>query len=233
MSNLLTGDNLSKINLAISLLKKCDLFWQHNKHSKDTKGISSICRTKSYAEVWKFLLSESYFRILLKDSSFFIFGFDPMESDSDLFSMSYYGCPYVFPSLEEYIIQIYGMEYLDLKYDQSVCDEYQQALEDCEELPSPVMFRYDYNPEQYEAGRHPVSHMHIGFKNEIRLGCYRVLNPLSFVSFVVRQQYPHEWRNRAISSSGLFKASIRDTIPMIGTEFLSSHDVLEMYLGKL
>ena len=81
--------------------------------------------------------------------------------------MSYYGCPFVFTTLENYIIDNYGEESLIYIYDPFITDEYEQALNESMQIESPVTFRYDYSPRLYHPGSHPASHLHIGYNNDI------------------------------------------------------------------
>lgn len=70
----------AKLNSAVKLLRSSDLIQSENNFPKKPVDIASICREKSYVETWKFLLSESYFRILLKDYSFFMFYYEKMTN---------------------------------------------------------------------------------------------------------------------------------------------------------
>lgn len=223
----------AKLNSAIKLLRLSDLIQSENHFPKKPIDIASICREKSYTETWKFLLSESYFRILLKDYSFFMFYYvknDRLKEESSI-SMSYYGCPYDFITLEDYIVENYGEEYLSFKYDPDIKQEYELELDDSPVLEYPVTFRYDFSPELYESGRHPASHLHIGFENEIRIGCYRILDPLSFTAFVIRQHYPEIWKHTVLKSCvEIFQSSIRNSLPLVSESYFSEHDKLEMYL---
>lgn len=58
------------------------------------------------------------------------------------------------------------------------------------EYPTPV--RYDFD-EKGASFTHPESHFHIGFNSEIRIGCEILINPLSFLFFILRQFYPKAW----------------------------------------
>ncbi|MFQ5978924.1 MAG: DUF2290 domain-containing protein [Candidatus Heimdallarchaeota archaeon] len=58
--------------------------------------------------------------------------------------------------------------------------------------PPVAPVRYDYDPQNYGQA-HPASHLHVGFKNNIRVGSDRILTPISFVLFIIRQYYPEEW----------------------------------------
>jgi hypothetical protein len=222
----------AKINTAIELLRKCKLFLKENRNPKTPSGIASLVKQKGYQEIWKLLIEGSSFRILLIDYSFFTFEIDPNGySSNNLISMSYYGCPFKFIDLESYIVQEFGEEYIALMDEPWIMEGYQQTLCDSVSLESPVTFRYDYAPTDYDSGRHPASHLHIGHNNEIRVGCERILNPVSFIAFVIRQQYPEIWKSVVLPSHlHLCKKSIRDAIPSVPIEFKSENDRFEMHL---
>jgi len=228
-----SGKYQTKINSSILLLRKCNLFLKENRFPKAVLDIASVAKYKNYHEIWRLLLEESVFRILLKDYSLFTFENHPKESKSNnLISMSYYECPFKFVDIESYIVGELGEDYLGFKDEPSIIEEYKQSLYESESIESQVTFRYDYAPMDYESGRHPASHMHIGFNSQIRIGCERILNPVSFVAFVIRQQYPDIWKSVVLASCiSLCKSSIRDSIPVVLAKFKSASDSLEMYLS--
>ena len=215
------------INHGIILLKRCGLFHLENHNPKFPSDIASKCRKKDYHEVWKLLLEESYFCIKLKDYSFFIFY---AKSDTN-FSLSYYGCPYKFMPIEDYIVEAVGENNFDPSLIYTFQEEYEQALNECKLIKHPVTFRYDYSPELYHPGSHPASHIHIGFDNNIRICCKNILNPLSFIAFAVRQQYTDLWKNIAVKKEfKLFDYAIRNKISDVPNSYFEEQDNLEMHL---
>lgn len=218
----------TKIEISRVLLERSDLFLRENRRPARSSALT-VAKKRGYADIWKGLIEESCFRILLKDYSFFTFFY---TEPGDLITMSYYGNPYLFISLDDYIVEEYGEEYLMFKDDPVLIEEYEQSVVNSTPLESPVTFRYDYAPAQYDAGRHPVSHMHFGYGNQIRVGCEKVLNPLSFVAFVIRQQYPEIWQTKVLRAhASLCKSSIRSSIPTVPEKYVCDHDRMEMYLG--
>ena len=222
-----------KLQFSARLLRSCSLLQQENPFPKASSGIVSLCRRKTYVEVWRQLLEESYFNILLRDYSIFILKLGVRGAyDQNNISLSYFGCPFDFVSIEDYIIEEYGEEYLEYQYDAGFQKEYEQVLNDSPPVESPVMFRYDYSPNLYLPARHPASHLHVGFQNEIRMGCKRILDPLSFISFVLRQQYPEIWASEVVAKyQSVFKSSIRDSLPVVPKACFCKSDKLEMYLN--
>lgn len=233
MRPLALGRLKTKLQLSTELLRLCSLSQQVNPYPRIPSDIAALCRKEPYVEVWRLLVSESCFDILLRDYSFFMFKFDVLgPQDQYAISMNYYGCPFDLVSIEDYIVEIYGEEYLVFKDDVQMRNEYEQFLNDSHLVESPVIFRYDYSPQLYTPARHPASHLHIGFRNEIRIGCERVLDPLSFTSFVIRQQYPEIWASNAvIDHQSIFKPSIRRSLPSVPQDYISESDKLEMYLN--
>ncbi len=224
------GNFQSKLNSAIKLIRSSDLLQVENFSPTKPTNIAAKCRKKKYSEIWKFLLSESCFRVLLKDYSFFIFS-SQKNQETISTSMSFYGCPYDFITLEDYVVETYGEEYLSFKHDQDIQKEYEYALDHSPQLDCPVTFRYDFSPNLYKPGRHPASHMHIGFENEIRIGCERILDPLSFTAFVIRQHYPEIWHKKILKShTNFIESSIRNSLPLVSDRYSSEYDKFEMHL---
>lgn len=222
----------TKLQHSFRALNALSIVRQINHYPNMNEDIPSLCRKKKYNDIWRLLIQESCFSILLDDYSFFIFRINNEgHTGPDILSMSYYGCPYEFITFDDYIVETYGEEFLVLRYDSEIRAEYEQALEDSRPIDSPVTFRYDYSPELYSPARHPASHFHVGLNNEIRIGCARILDPLSFTAFVLRQQYSEIWIKRALPDcKETFEPSIRDNLPLIPKHYFSELDELEMYL---
>jgi hypothetical protein len=137
------GKYSAKINTAIALLRKCNLFLKENRNPKTPSGIASLVKQKGYQEIWKLFIEGSFFRILLIDYSFLTFEIDPNgNSSNNLISMSYYGCPFKVIDLESYIVQEFGEEYVALMDEPWIMEGYQQTLYDSVSLESPVTFRF-------------------------------------------------------------------------------------------
>jgi len=104
------------------------------------------------------------------------------------------------------------------------------ANPDIKENVTPL--RYDYYPEHYVEGRHPASHFHFGNKNNVRVGTKKVLMPLSFVLFVIRQCYPEAWQKLSgMSDAEILCRNVRDSLEDVDKEFWNKLDQWELILA--
>jgi hypothetical protein len=92
--------------------------------------------------------------------------------------------------------------------------------------------RYDYNLDIYKEGIHPASHLHMGFNNNIRIATERILKPISFVLFILRQNYPNIWIgyiSREYHNPIL--RNIRVTLDTVENDFRQRLDELQLFLA--
>ena len=91
--------------------------------------------------------------------------------------------------------------------------------------------RYDYKATDYKEGIHPASHVHFGFSNDIRVGTRKVMNPVSFVLFVIRQRYPDHWvKYLGIKSSPIICRNVRQNITDVDALYWKQNDSHELVL---
>jgi hypothetical protein len=126
---------------------------------------------------------------MLSDNS--ILKFKYADSDHKL-SFQFYECPFICQTYKEFLID---NELEEDHEDKIFTDYYENYLQQCIPKENPVMIRYDLDPSSYFEGLHPISHIHVGHKNQIRLGINKILNPKSFMSFILRQNYPTIWKS--------------------------------------
>ena len=110
-------------------------------------------------------------------------------------------------------------------------DEYEKYAMNGTQKSIVTPTRYDYAPHQYVEGRHPASHMHFGYCSEIRVATNRILSPLSFLLFVLRQYYPEYWQRFCLRSIPRQCAnSIRANLTLVQSKFSKNNDKHEMIL---
>lgn len=148
----------------------------------------AVYRKKNYVENWKSLISDNIYTFLLTDNSIFNFKFD---SALKSISFTFFECPYNCQTYKEYLDEN-GLS--DHEGEKVFEDYYEVYLFQCALKENPLMIRYDLDYNSYSVGTHPVSHIHIGHKNQIRVGIDKVLHPKSFVNFILRQHYPSTWK---------------------------------------
>ena len=180
----------AQVNKAEKILKELELHGERIYSPLYNQYEASFFRGKNYLEIWRSCFDKQLYDLKLSDDSLVQFranSFAPLD-----ISYLYLECPLRnFVPFERFIeLQVVPEEEKDLFALQREYDYYIATLER-EDAVTPI--RYDYNPELYEEGRHPASHVHFGHSSEIRLGAKKVLRPLSFLFFVIRQCYPDIW----------------------------------------
>ena len=140
-------------------------------------------------------------------------------TDQNRISFSYYENPYVFIDKNIFLAE-FGAE-SEQWYEQYLSEYKKESI-------TPV--RYDFYPNDYTPGRHPVAHMHIGYANNIRIGCSYVLTPQLFLSFILRQCYPDQWQ--ALQANGGW-LNERMAFQKIERNHFSEADTREFYLHFL
>jgi hypothetical protein len=178
----------TEINEIEKLLKKIDFFEERN-YYPNSDFDPALYRSKTYVENWKSLISDNIFCFILSDNS--VFNFKYIEETNKL-SFSYFECPFKCLTYKEYLVE----NDLEDDYEEKILlDYYEVYLHQCKLKENPIMIRYDLDFDSYYSGLHPVSHLHIGHKNQIRIGLKKILYPKTFVSIVLRQNYPPLWKS--------------------------------------
>lgn len=150
-------------------------------------------RNGDYRNLYKVGLTNKDYDILLSDYSFFQFSCESNKDNQKIVkcSYSYYEAPSEFQTYEDFLTEI-GLSY-------SECgdlfrQDYEQYLAEAKLKNSVTPLRYDYDESLYDPPVHSLSHLHIGFRNEIRVPIKYFLTPHSFVSFVIRHIYWNKWK---------------------------------------
>ena len=164
----------------------------------------------------------------LDDGSFFQFcvdSFDPFEP-----RYSYYECPYNCMSYRNYVKRELGFE--PEKAGGIFMQDYTDYVSTCTQKESVMPIRYDYKPAHYVEGRHPASHVHFGYMNNVRVATKRVLAPpLSFFLLIIRQHYPGSWTNLLThNDAGHWTRNVREHLENVDGQYWNPRDEMEMIL---
>lgn len=187
----------------------------------------SVYRSKNYIDNWKSLIAENIYTFYLHDNS--ILHFKVRDSGKKV-NFTFYECPYHCITYNEYLIE----NDLEEEYEEKIfIDYYEVYLHQCKLKENPVMIRYDLDTDSYYEGLHPVSHIHIGNKNQIRLGIQKVLSPKSFLHFILRQHYSPQWKSLIANKDGWHKAYLdeKSTLANVTIKFWNKLDTTEFHLS--
>lgn len=219
----------SQLNVIEQILKKLDILKDRNENPNYKNYQASFFRNKSYSEVWKQCVDLNLFDFMLTDNAILQFRFNSTSS-VDL-SYAFYECPYKpLISYEEFERKIRISR-------NDECDEfeilrqydYYENTPEIKESTTPI--RYDYNTSLYIEGRHPASHLHLGYKSNIRIGSKKILRPISFLLLILRQWYPDTWIKFLNSENAeILCRNIREHPSDIDPKYWNRKDEFEMIL---
>ena len=161
-----TGQYFAQVNAVKKILQKADLYRDQNQYSQYLNFKLSDFKSLKFIDAYEKVLNERFYDYELKDNSLLQYIY---YTDSN-YSYCYISSP--FSEETELNDRFTGSYNLKENF---------------------LIIRYDYQPSNYKMFCHPCAHIHFSTGNQIRIGIKKLLNPISFVLFILRQCYPEEW----------------------------------------
>lgn len=190
---------MNSLNDAKAILKEAELFKDYNKTREQTLSIRKfsesfirISQSNDYEKIYKVAMENLDYDFVLVDDSFFQFSCIHNEGSFNKATIryAYYENPRSYMTYEEFL----STNEIEEEGGESFLDYYEQEKAEASLKNSVAPFRYDYDYIHYEAIHHPVSHMHIGHNNNVRVPLNKIITPAIFVVFVLRNVYLKEWK---------------------------------------
>lgn len=178
-----SGKEAAQLNNLGVYLKKLQLDESRNYSPNSDFEISEV-RGLKYFEIWEKHIKRQWYDFRLDDNSLLFFHKTATEA-----SFSYLGCPYDCMSYREFKEK----EYRDEDDDEILTELYEEYIMTTKLKDNPNYMRYDYAENAYRPGEHPVSHLHCGLMDTVRIGLSRKLDFMAFVSLILRQLYCEKW----------------------------------------
>jgi hypothetical protein len=219
----------SQLNRAWRVLEELGLGESRNT-PKYPPDLPAAMRSRTYREGWAYLLANRHYDFLLSDLSLMLFMHEvDDEGVLQIAGYSHYPSPVLVNTYEEFVLDM-GFT-LEEAGDELRAD-YEQHVDAADFRASVTPIRYDYSPRLYSCGRHPAAHFHFGKDNEIRIGTERILKPIGFVLFIVRQCYPEDWVRYLVRDgrSDFVRKHMRGGLDWVQPEYMRGHDLLELIL---
>jgi hypothetical protein len=190
-------------------------------------GLAAKFRNLSYIEEWEFCITNQLFDIRLNDHALFQFRLDSINPINH--SFSYYEAPKAALSVDDYIRE--NLYESASRYDPDIQQLFEEYWLDLPVKKTVTPIRYDCNEQIYTAGSHPRSHVHFGYRNNIRVGTARILNPVCFTLFIIRQCYPAIWLELLkMKQMTQWCTHVRDQLERIEKGWTDEEDVHELIL---
>jgi hypothetical protein len=89
-----------------------------------------------------------------------------------------------------------------------------------------ISIRYDYDFSLYREIYHPISHIHIGHDNNIKIGLNRKMLPETFIVFLIKNIYPKLWESECELSVDFGETCINNKFkcPPINDEYFTENE---------
>lgn len=196
--------NVAAINdslrVAKKILKEIELFSDYNKTRAQTLAIGKfseefirISQKDDYEEIYNVALKNMDFDYILEDDSFFQFSCDTGAEglEKGYIRYAYFECPRKIVTYQEFLAQ--NELFID-EDDGAFIDYYEQEKSESALKNTVTPIRYDYDYGLFKPIHHPISHLHIGHNNQVRIPLNKIITPAKFVIFVLRNVYPKQWK---------------------------------------
>lgn len=216
----------AKVREAGEILRQLDLLDRENFYPSYS-GMAKIARDLHYREEWSYYESKSLFDLKLVDGSLFQFK-DRPEHHTDA-SYCFYDSPLAIDDYQTFLMTEFGLTHTQVGDEGR--EEYENYISSADLKRAVTMIRYDHSPALYREGCHPASHLHMGHGTQVRIGTRRIMNPISFVLFVLRQAYPLRWEKLTTMPIMVQHIKhVRDSLSIVHKDYLKTKDEWEIYL---
>ncbi|MFS9040364.1 DUF2290 domain-containing protein [Streptococcus parasanguinis] len=193
-----------------------------NSYSEEFKKTSLVGNSIEIYE--KAIEFQDYNLFLPEDGSIFQFSIDGRS-----IRFAYFERPYNSVTYQEFL------KFSDISYEECgdmFYEEYNQYLIESPQKEHITNFRYDYSEIEYHEVIHPVSHLHIGQNNNVRIPLSKILLPSSFVMFIIKQVYWEKFKEYSQNNISFIDDYISEInkVKDIPQKYLTSRGLKELIL---
>lgn len=228
-------DSMSDVR---KVLVESKLYKSRNKSRKFTLSSSKfsseflqVSQKKDYELIYKTALSKMDYDVLLEDDSIFQFSCSATtvgNLDTSTIRYAFFENPRSYTTYVDFLHR-YEMSYED--YGDGFVDYYEQEIAEARLKDSVTPIRYDYDHELYVPVHHPISHLHIGHNNDVRIPISKILTPVVFVLFVIKNVYRERWK--VAYDTEVFRSQLRSAkgrCANVNEEYFVEQEQFSLYL---
>jgi len=195
-------------------------------------------RGMNYRQVYEQCIREYAYDFRLVDQALLLFTRAGHNEHDGQLGFCYYESPVNVIPYKDFVALELGIAPIHPDYEKVIAEfgdelrpDYEQYVSSQDSKAVVTPLRFDYKAEDYRPGIHPAAHMHFGFANQIRVGTRRVMNPLSFVLFILRQRYPDNWvAFRQLRNSDQLCRNVREELDAVHEDYWCHEDGHELSL---
>lgn len=220
-----------------NLLTEVDIFKSENNSRKRSVGndkfspeFLSVMFDDDYELIYKTAMKHLDYDFLLEDDAFFQFSVKKgnINLKDGKLRYAYY------PNPREYNTYLEFLSENNLSYDEcGDCfnEEYDQYISEAKLKNSITPIRYDYDFSEYDSSKHPISHLHIGMDQTVRIPIARIITPQEFTILILRNVYFENWTKVLNSESyiQILNKSKNDN-NILEDEYFKSSEKRHLYL---
>lgn len=215
------GDIRANVLRCCGLFKAARLPFTFNDDDGYDAGSASEFARATYVEEWRALLVGQRYDFRFDDLSLLQFRSTGEGGELEL-RYTFYEAPVNVVGYREFLESYLATTFSESGY--AAWPEYEEYILTAPARPA-TPIRYDYSPKMYTEGVHPASHVHVGFRSQVRLGTGKCWRPMSFALFVLRQAYPVVWRRfLGHSQAGAMARYIRESLLDVPQEYTRGMD---------
>lgn len=188
------------INESEKLLKKINLLKERNNRKyfdisprKFSTEFISVSQEKNYTNIYETAIRYGDYDFLLNDDSIVQFSCEVHATNQNFnkYRYAFFENPRSYPTYEEFLKDEFNSSIEEVG--ESLKQEYEQIISEAELSDAVCPVRYDYDYKLYKGIYHPISHIHIGHNNNVRIGIDKILTPEKFIVFILMNVYPAIW----------------------------------------
>lgn len=233
-----TNSILVSLSEVKELLVQAGLYKQENtsrprsiSNSKLSSNFLSVMYSNNYDTVYKTAMRNSDYDFTLIDDSFLQFSVvshkDGLEYGKIRYA--YFPNPRIHQTYNEFLLDI------ETTYEEAgdiFSEEYEQYIAEAKLKDAVTPIRYDYDYDAYKKDPlHPISHLHIGVEEDVRLPISRILTPQAFILIVIRNMYLDYWKQA--QSNTIIMDIVNHTkqqCPNLGLDKFTEFEKLQSYI---
>lgn len=218
-----TKEILSRFNIEFE--ENYDKFFKNfaeNTYSAEFKKQSLI---GSSIDIYNTAIDNKDFNLYLpEDGAFFQFSYGAKN-----LRYAYFERPHDAMTYRQFLLDL-GFSYDEVG--DELYEDFNQYLVENPQKEHITNVRYDYSEGEYREVVHPVSHLHIGQQNNIRIPLSKILLPENFVMFVIKQVYWEKFKvesekNDDMITYYLNKIALKEDL---NSEYFTSNDSKDLTL---
>lgn len=220
-----------------TLLAEANIFKSENSSRKRSVGndkfsteFLSVMFDNDYERIYKTAMKHLDYDFLLEDDAFIQFSVKKGNTNLKDGKLRYA----YYPNPSEYSTYLEFLSENNLSYDECgdcFCEEYDQYISEAKLKNSITPIRYDYDFSEYDSSNHPISHLHIGMEQTVRIPIARILTPQEFTILILRNVYFENWIKILNSESyiQILNKSKKDN-NVLDDEYFKSSEKRHLYL---